>query len=81
MILPWTQPLEFQEVAATTDDFFSTSFVVFATVLKLGNFWIMCFPSANFTTFPDVLKKIHQILDINKKIGGKINLATTLFHS
>jgi hypothetical protein len=41
----------------------------------------MCFPSANFTTFPDVLKKIHQILDINKKIGGKINLATTLFHS
>jgi hypothetical protein len=38
MLLPRTQPLEFQEVAATTGDFFSTSFVVFPTVVKLGNF-------------------------------------------
>lgn len=43
MLLPRTQPLEFQEVAATTGDFFSTSFVVFATAVKLGNFWINVF--------------------------------------
>jgi hypothetical protein len=43
MILPWTQPLELQEVAATKSDFFSASFVVFATVVKLENFWINVF--------------------------------------
>jgi hypothetical protein len=43
MILPWSLPLELQEVAATTVDFFSTSFVVFVIVIKLGNFWINVF--------------------------------------